>query len=256
MERIIDIALVLACCTGLLAAQTAGDLGSATAACASGQVTALLLAVIASAGCQLTPRPVRTGVAVALAAASCMLPGGIFVTPVAFYELMRGAHGSGIERVGIAAAPLSCIVALSLHPLSGDTLAALLAVFALAGALSLRTRRIEAQTRTTRRIRDDLQQRALTLQCEQRDLQQTLENLQQQPASAAAAPPARPHVFASLTDREYEVVRLVADGLDNQQIAEAAFVSEGTVRNRISTVLSKTGLRNRTQIAVAWWRNR
>ncbi len=255
MERIIDIALVLACCTGLLAAQTAGDLGSATALGASGQVTALLLAVITSAGCQRTPRPVRTGVAVALAGASCMLPGGIFVTPVAFYELMRGVHGSSIERVGIAAAPLSCIVALSLHPLSGDTLAALLAVFALAGALSLRTRRIEAQTRTTRRIRDDLQQRALTLQCEQRDLQQTLENLQQQPASAAV-PPARPHVFASLTDREYEVVRLVADGLDNQQIAEAAFVSEGTVRNRISAVLSKTGLKNRTQIAVAWWRNR
>lgn len=256
MERIVDIVLILACCTGLLAAQTAGGLGTATAAGASGVVVVLLLAVIASAACQLTPRSTRTGVGVALAAVSCLLPGGIFVMPVALYELLRGAHGSRIERGSIVAAPLASIVALALHPLSGGALAALLAVCALAGTLSLRTSRIEAHAHAARRIRDDLQQRALTLQHEQQDLQQALEHLQQQPASAGAAPLARPQIFTSLTDREYEVVRLVADGLDNQQIAEAAFVSEGTVRNRISAVLSKTGLKNRTQVAVAWWRDR
>ena len=59
--------------------------------------------------------------------------------------------------------------------------------------------------------------------------------------------------FSGLTEREYEVVRLVAEGLDNHEISAAAFISEGTVRNRISSVLQKTGHKNRTQLAVAWW---
>lgn len=62
--------------------------------------------------------------------------------------------------------------------------------------------------------------------------------------------------FSELTDREYEVVRLVAEGMDNHEISAAAFISEGTVRNRISSVLQKTGYKNRTQLAVAWWRAR
>lgn len=62
--------------------------------------------------------------------------------------------------------------------------------------------------------------------------------------------------FSELTDREYEVVRLVAEGLDNHEISAAAFISEGTVRNRISSVLQKTGHKNRTQLAVAWWQAR
>ena len=62
--------------------------------------------------------------------------------------------------------------------------------------------------------------------------------------------------FPQLTEREYEVVALIAEGLDNHEVAAAAFLSEGTVRNRISSVLQKTGCANRTQLAVAWWRAR
>ena len=61
-------------------------------------------------------------------------------------------------------------------------------------------------------------------------------------------------MFPQLTDREREVVRLLADGLDNHEIAVEACMGEGTVRNHISDVLAKLGLRNRTQIAVAYWR--
>lgn len=61
-------------------------------------------------------------------------------------------------------------------------------------------------------------------------------------------------MFPQLTDREHEVVRLVADGLDNRGIARAAYMSEGTVRNHISDILAKLGLANRTQIAVAYYR--
>ena len=64
----------------------------------------------------------------------------------------------------------------------------------------------------------------------------------------------RPAAFSCLTDREYEVARLVADGLDNREIAAAAYMGEGTVRNHISSILSKMQLSNRTQLAVSFWR--
>ena len=58
--------------------------------------------------------------------------------------------------------------------------------------------------------------------------------------------------FQTLTDREQEIVALVADGLDNQAIARRLYLSEGTVRNHISAILAKTNLANRTQLAVEW----
>ena len=60
--------------------------------------------------------------------------------------------------------------------------------------------------------------------------------------------------LASLTEREREVVRAVAEGLDNAEAADALCMSEGTLRNHISSVLAKLGLRNRTQIAVFYYR--
>lgn len=59
-----------------------------------------------------------------------------------------------------------------------------------------------------------------------------------------------------LTERERDVVRLVADGLDNSEIAGSLYLSEGTVRNHISAILAKLGLKNRTQLAVWYYRHR
>ena len=67
--------------------------------------------------------------------------------------------------------------------------------------------------------------------------------------------PLRGTVFAALTDREYEVVEAVAEGLDNAEAAARLFMSEGTVRNHISAILGKLGLRNRTQVAVMYYRS-
>lgn len=75
-------------------------------------------------------------------------------------------------------------------------------------------------------------------------------------ASSAHEPPdseARLAAFASLTEREYEVALLIAQGLDNREIAACAYMSEGTVRNHVSSILAKTNLKNRTQIAVAYY---
>lgn len=53
-----------------------------------------------------------------------------------------------------------------------------------------------------------------------------------------------------LSPREMEIVELIAQGLSNKEIGEKLFLTNGTVRNHISTILEKTGLEHRTQIAV------
>jgi DNA-binding NarL/FixJ family response regulator len=52
------------------------------------------------------------------------------------------------------------------------------------------------------------------------------------------------------TDRELEIVTLIAKGLSNKEIAATLFMSEGTIKNYISAILDKTGLEHRTQIAI------
>lgn len=55
-----------------------------------------------------------------------------------------------------------------------------------------------------------------------------------------------------LSPRELEIVKLVAEGLSNKEIGEKLFLTNGTVRNHISTILEKTGLEHRTQIAIQY----
>lgn len=57
-----------------------------------------------------------------------------------------------------------------------------------------------------------------------------------------------------LSDRERDIIKLVADGKNNREIAEELFLSEGTVRNYISEVLSKLTLRDRTQLAIYYYK--
>lgn len=58
---------------------------------------------------------------------------------------------------------------------------------------------------------------------------------------------------SGLSEREYEIVTLVAQGFDNKEIAGKVYISEGTVRNHVSVILQKLGLKNRTQIAVYYY---
>jgi DNA-binding NarL/FixJ family response regulator len=68
-------------------------------------------------------------------------------------------------------------------------------------------------------------------------------------AAALTTHPATPLVDA-LTSRETEVLRLIAAGATNREIAVRLFLSEGTVKNHISRILGRLGLRDRTQAAI------
>lgn len=54
-----------------------------------------------------------------------------------------------------------------------------------------------------------------------------------------------------LTDREKEICTMLAEGLTNKQIAETLYISEGTVKNYISSIYDKTGIHDRAKLIVA-----
>ena len=57
-------------------------------------------------------------------------------------------------------------------------------------------------------------------------------------------------ITEKLTEREIQILRLIAKGLSNTFIAERLFLSEGTVRNHVSSILAKLGVSDRTQAAI------
>ncbi len=65
-------------------------------------------------------------------------------------------------------------------------------------------------------------------------------------------PEAEP-LFTDLTERELEVLKLIASGLTNSQIAEKLVISENTVKGHVSNILSKLHVADRTQVAVYAW---
>jgi len=62
-----------------------------------------------------------------------------------------------------------------------------------------------------------------------------------------------PPLINILTDRELDVLKLIANGLSNNQIAAKLFISENTVKGHVSNILSKLHLADRTQVAVFAW---
>jgi DNA-binding NarL/FixJ family response regulator len=57
-------------------------------------------------------------------------------------------------------------------------------------------------------------------------------------------------MFDDLTEREREIMRCLGQGASNREISEQLFITEGTVKNHVSNILTKLGLRDRTQAAL------
>ena len=58
-------------------------------------------------------------------------------------------------------------------------------------------------------------------------------------------------LFVEMTEREREIAGLLAEGLTNRQIADKLYISEGTVKNYISSIYDKTGIHDRVKLVVA-----
>ena len=59
-----------------------------------------------------------------------------------------------------------------------------------------------------------------------------------------------PDELQALTPREKEVLALIGQGASNKEIAQQLFLSEGTVKNHVTSILGRLGLRDRTQAAL------
>jgi len=66
-----------------------------------------------------------------------------------------------------------------------------------------------------------------------------------------SAPQQPEPAYGGLTEREQEIAALLVEGLTNRQIADRLYISEGTVKNYISTIYDKTGIHDRVKLVVA-----
>ena len=64
------------------------------------------------------------------------------------------------------------------------------------------------------------------------------------------------YVSRNISERELDIIRLIANGYSNKEIAAELFLSEGTVRNYLSSILDKLQLRDRTQVAVFYYQHK
>lgn len=277
MNRVIDgIAALLA--SAFLALGSAGQAYSEKQDALAPLVAGLLVVTVLLCAAFLAKGPrAATAIALLSVALAAFAPGSACFLPVAAYLGMMQAVWS--VRVLWVLVWL-WIVAHGAPPLVA---AGSLAFGALVSAFAVRTVRTEELLSGLQSARDDVSERLLELRAERAaapagggelhggaDASSAglqgfasggcagrLEGAVFRPSAAAAfdAPQlADEQVFrqgiSRLTERELSIARLVAEGCTNRQIAGRLFLSEGTVRNHVSSILQKTCAENRTQLAL------
>ena len=200
-------------------------------------------------------------VAVVLCAA---VPGAAPFLPVAAYLCMVQPWWA--VRVLWAAAWL-WLVCCGVDAVTACELAAACLVVS---ALAVRTVRTETLLRGLQSARDDMSERLVMLRQERAAGASAVVSEAEglggcsvagsvpgavAPVSEAAVPENEsselpPECLRLLTQRELSIARLIAEGCTNRQIAAQLFLSEGTVRNHVSSILQKTHAENRTQVAM------
>lgn len=216
--------------------------------CAVGFAVAYLLIAIILGCMTILRAPMKLHVvALVLLAAACTFAPGMFaITPLAAYICM--CQRPWVVRF-VWAVPFCAAL------FTGDwrICVAVAVLCAIACILAVRAVRNEAERRGMRAVRDSLREQALELVDDNVLLREELATVNAD-AGYEAAPEFNASAFADLTEREQAVVGLIAEGYDNREIAGSLYLSEGTVRNHISSILQKKHLKNRTQIAIMYYR--
>lgn len=266
MRNFVDeIVLAILCCLVSLLANKS-DLA----------IVGVLAAVVLISICAYANKPVRISAQVLFYLCAIMIGDVFFYLPVVVYLALRerswlvrllwvaplvgvmalnasgvtGSYGIGLQVRGSLIAEGLTAEGLTAAGIAGAfevamSIEVLLCVIAV--VLAVRNLRETSEREAYRFAYDDLREGYLSLM--QATAQNTEENNETAQLIAHEA-----ERFADLTERELSVVRLVAQGMDNREIASTLFLSEGTVRNHISSILSKKALSNRTQIAVLYYR--
>lgn len=232
MEEYVDEIILLAACVAISLL-----LGEANLV-----VVGLLLSISLVCLCAMASFSWRVAAQLAFAVCSCVLAPVFFFLPVCAYAMLHERQWV-LRIVWIVPLAIACLSGLA----SGVGCMAVALACLSAVALGIKDAHMRAERAGMQFAFDDLRERNLELlaDCEARatDVQSAADGRER-----ATGP------FGTLTEREYAVAKLVAEGMDNRDIAASLFLSEGTVRNHISSILGKLELGNRTQIAVLYYR--
>lgn len=198
-------------------------------------ITGFLAAIVMACASSLRAS-IGIAVQIAYLACACLLSAFLAFLPVTTYYLMR-ARSWAVRLLWIV--PLAIWVLLDWKTLEGIQLMALCAVGCV---LAVSDGRIASERKGLTHAYDSLRERMVTLQESPKG--DALDGEHHERLTT---------LFEDLSPRESAVAQLVAEGLDNREISQRLFLSEGTVRNYISSILSKKGLENRTQIAIMYY---
>lgn len=238
MEEYVDEIILMAACVAV--SLLVGD--------ANLVIVGLLLSVALVSVCSMAPTFYRNVAQIVFLVCALAFPPAFFFLPVCAYVMLH--ERMWLLRV-VWAVPL--VVAFCLGLVSPVGCAASLLACAAAVLLGVKDARVRAEHAGMQFAFDDLRERNLKLLAD-RDAQLTGKEAASTEAAARDARLAATGPFGSLTEREYAIAKLVAEGMDNRDIAASLFLSEGTVRNHISSILGKLELSNRTQIAIMYYK--
>lgn len=252
MEKLVDEIVLLVLCV-LVAMLTVPD---------SFLIVGFLAAIILISGTALSKRTIRLAVEGGFYIVSFFIPTLIAFLPVATYVSMHE------RRWVLRLIWILSLMSYALGGLNGDAAGKLvfepitllnsttLTVLCLVAIiLAVRNVRACSELEGMRFAYDDLREHYFEMRQELDQIQSEEKENDQDNASQTFQNQST-DIFADLSKRELAVARLVAEGMDNREIASSLFLSEGTVRNHISSILAKKNLNNRTQIAIAYIRGR
>lgn len=223
------------------------SLVTATQSTNSFSVVGLLLGIVLICAQSFNRERMRIAALVIFALISCVYSVLLSYLPLVAYAAMH-------ERLWVVR--FLWLVPFAAQVMSGDAISSqqlvwVLTLCTIASILGIRDVRRKTEYRGLQRAYDALREQALEERASLFDRGAVTKKgtLECETAEAAYSS----SFFEGLTEREMAVANLVAEGMDNREISQKLFLSEGTVRNHISSILSKKGLKNRTQIAIKYF---